>query len=103
MPRNARTLTTRAPRRRTATLAVVVLAIALLAGACLDKSQGNKMLQSLNASRRSAGLAPLAVDAQLQKKAEVVAESMAKRHVLQHSSLTSGITRPFTRIGENIA
>jgi uncharacterized protein YkwD len=103
MLRNPRTLTRRSPRRSAAILTIVVLAIALLGGACLDKPQRNRMLESINAARRSAGLAPLRVDPQLQAKAEAVAETMAKRRVLQHSNLTAGITRPFTRLGENVA
>lgn len=60
------------------------------------------LVGATNALRASHGLAPLDVNGNLSAKASGWAAHMASTGTLSHSSLSSGISVPWSRLGENV-
>ena len=95
--------TPRAPRRRSAAILSILLAvtIALLTG-CLTPEQ-NTVVQELNSDRVAHGLRSLPIDFEASAKAQAWAEKLAREGELYHSNLRDGFVgkRPCT-IRENV-
>ncbi len=60
------------------------------------------LVGATNSLRASQGLAPLSVDGNLTGKASSWAAHMAAAGTISHSSLASGISEPWSRLGENV-
>jgi uncharacterized protein YkwD len=96
------TETTNPTRRRgaAALLAMVLLAIAL--AGCLP-SDSQSFVDRTNSLRQSKGIAPLATNGTLTKKAEDWAQRMASTGRLEHSTLSAGLSSlDWTALGENV-
>lgn len=81
----------------------LVLTIGLLLTGC-EPSAEDTNVQSVNAVRAAAGVAPLARSAELDAKAAAHAQAMAQKGTIYHSAnLASGVSAGWRGIGENVA
>jgi Cysteine-rich secretory protein family len=85
--------------------AFCALCFGFLAPAQAASASGNDAsdyVARINSLRTSVGVQPLAVDAQLTGLAQAWAQHMAAVGALSHSNLSSGITEPWLKLGENV-
>lgn len=68
----------------------------------LISGEQNQIRNQINATRRQSGRAPLAMHAQLAKKAQAWAEQIARNGRLSHSTLTAGIPAGWRAVAENV-
>ncbi len=96
--------TTGQPRRRSAFgLLVLLLSLGVVLTACNDDLE-NRNLSRINDVRASVGAGGLARAGDLDQKAQVQADKMAKKGRIFHSnSLSSGVNAGWSGIGENVA
>lgn len=87
-------------------LMLVVASFGLLAGTAAAQqwaSEEQRLVDHINAERRSAGLAPLAVDGELQRVARSWTDVMAREDRLYHNpNLSTQVARDWQRLGENV-
>ncbi|HVL98104.1 MAG TPA: S-layer homology domain-containing protein [Egibacteraceae bacterium] len=93
-------------RRLGLLLVVALAAVGVLAGSASASTWGGaeqRLVDSMNAERRAAGLAPLAVDAELQRVARGWTDVMAREDRLYHNAnLAAQVQRDWRRLGENV-
>jgi uncharacterized protein YkwD len=87
---------------RRAPAAALVLVAALLLGGCMDE-QERAAFDQVNQARAAAGLASLAEDDELVRKAQGWADVLAAEGGLRHSTLSDGLTPGrWGRLAENV-
>ncbi|MDY7106597.1 MAG: CAP domain-containing protein [Actinomycetota bacterium] len=80
----------------------MLAALVIVSCAACELQEQLDALNLVNDTRTSAGLAPCAWDVDLQDRAQWWAEDLAARPRLEHSDLTTGVPRPWYRLGENV-
>ncbi len=84
-------------------LLAVVVGLGMFATACMPDDAGTNFGR-VNEVRAGVGLPSLTRSAELDAKAQVQADKMAKRGSIFHSaSLSSGVSAGWSQIGENVA
>lgn len=97
----------RATTRRVGVLLVVALtAVGVLTGTAAASTWAGseqRLVDGINAERRAAGLAPVAVDGELQRVARGWTDVMARDDRLYHNpDLATQVQRDWRRLGENV-
>lgn len=94
--------TSHAPRRRRATLlvALAVILLGMLAGACTPDQL--RLQQLVNDERTNAGLTPLLPSPHASAKAQAWAEELSRSGTLRHSRLDEAMPEGYLQIGENV-
>lgn len=102
------TITARAPVTRSATtrrlcrlpLVALLCGVIALAAACTPEQQA--ILEQVNANRANAAAPALLASPHAMDKAQAWAEELARRGVLEHSSLADGMPGGWVRLAENV-
>jgi uncharacterized protein YkwD len=98
-----RVSSTRALRKSSVGAAALAMVLALMLSAC-SPELADRDFEMVNSLRSSVGVAPLARSGELNAKAQKQADRMAARGSIFHSkSLSSGVSKGWTNIGENVA
>jgi hypothetical protein len=86
----------------TSLCALTFAVVAPVQAASASGNTASDYVSRINALRAQVGVQPLAVDSQLTGLAQGWAQHMAAVGVLSHSSLTSGVTEHWGKLGENV-
>ena len=89
------------PARRTAIVAVVLVAAFSLLTACLSPDQ-DQALSAMNRDRAAYRLGSLPMQGDAQAKAQAWAQKLASENTIYHSNLSDGIGVRWCSIGENV-
>ncbi len=94
--------TTRHGARVRRSLAVALVGLALVAGACTRTPEAQQSFELLNAERTARGLHAVHLDPQLITKAHDWAIQMSRTGRISHSRLTDGAGDNWTVLAENV-
>lgn len=92
---------TQSRKIRQGLIAIVAVAIAFIASACLAPEQ-QSVLDAMNRSRTSDGIHPLPVNPEAQAKAQQWANKLAQDNRLSHSTLSAGFSNAPCAVSENV-